>query len=223
MKTPEAVKGRAGLSLVIYIIWTSDPSSIRSATEVKRLLLGTLFVLVPSLGLGNDEVVERALSYIGVPYRFAGYSETGLDCAGLIHRTYADLGIEVPRTAAALFRKGEDVDPDSLEPGDLVFFRNTYKRGISHVGIYIGDGQFVHAASSPRRVVVDNLDLNYFTRRFAGARRIGTESTAPSITPCTDDVLSVTPCAEPETITTAASRNTKGMLAHASFLSCLSE
>jgi hypothetical protein len=59
-----------------------------------------------------------------------------------------------------------------LRPGDLVFFKNTYKRGISHVGIYVGGGEFIHAASRRRRVVVDRLDEAYFSRRFAGARRV---------------------------------------------------
>ena len=118
-------------------------------------------------------MIDRALSWIGVRYRFGGQDEKrGFDCAGLVRRVYATMAVDLPRTAAAQFRVGCSVSRDELQPGDLVFFRNTYKRGISHVGIYIGEGRFVHAASRRRSVVVDLLDTPYFRTRFAGGRHI---------------------------------------------------
>lgn len=118
-------------------------------------------------------MVERALSWIGVKYRFGGQDEVrGFDCAGLVRRAFSTLAVDLPRTAAAQFRHGCIVPREELQPGDLVFFRNTYKRGISHVGIYIGGGEFVHAASRRRSVVVDRLDSPYFDTRFAGGRRV---------------------------------------------------
>ena len=118
-------------------------------------------------------MVERALSWLGVKYRFGGQDEKkGFDCAGLVRRAFSAMAIELPRTAAAQFRQGCIVERAELQPGDLVFFRNTYKRGISHVGIYIGNGEFVHAASGRRSVVVDRLDSPYFDKRFAGGRRL---------------------------------------------------
>ena len=81
-------------------------------------------------------------------------------------------GVELPRTSREQFGAGEAVGREELEPGDLVFFRNTDRRGISHVGIYIGEGRFLHAASRQRLVVVDGLDQPYFAQRFAGGRRI---------------------------------------------------
>lgn len=117
-------------------------------------------------------MVERALSWIGVRYRFGGQDEEkGFDCAGLVRRAFSSV-VDLPRTAASQFREGFLVSREELKPGDLVFFKNTYKRGISHVGIYVGDGRFVHAASSRRAVVVDELDATYFRTRFAGGRRV---------------------------------------------------
>jgi cell wall-associated NlpC family hydrolase len=117
-------------------------------------------------------MVDRALSWIGVRYRFGGQDEKkGFDCAGLVRRAFASVR-DLPRTAASQFREGFLVSRDELKPGDLVFFKNTYKRGISHVGIYVGDGRFVHAASSRRAVVVDKLDAEYYSSRFAGGRRV---------------------------------------------------
>ena len=119
-------------------------------------------------------MVDRALSWIGVRYRFGGQDEKkGFDCAGLVRRAFATV-IDLPRTAADQFRQGCLVERDELQPGDLVFFKNTYKRGISHVGIYVGDGKFVHAASTRHAVVVDRLDSPYFRERFAGGRRVMT-------------------------------------------------
>ena len=126
-------------------------------------------------------MVERALSWIGVKYRFGGQDEKrGFDCAGLVRRAFSSV-VDLPRTAASQFTQGFFVEREDLQPGDLVFFKNTYKRGISHVGIYIGDGQFVHAASSRRAVVVDRLDSTYFRTRFAGGRRIAQEGLRPPV------------------------------------------
>ena len=117
-------------------------------------------------------MVARALSWIGVRYRFGGQDEKkGFDCAGLVRRAFSTIA-DLPRTAAAQFRQGCEVRRDELQPGDLVFFRNTYKPGISHVGIYVGAGEFVHAANRRRSVVVDRLDQAYYSTRFAGGRRI---------------------------------------------------
>lgn len=131
-------------------------------------------------------MVQRALSWIGVKYRFGGQDEKkGFDCAGLVRRAFSSV-VDLPRTAASQFQEGFVVSRNELQPGDLVFFRNTYKRGISHVGIYVGDGRFVHAASSRRAVVVDRLDATYYSSRFAGGRRV-VQDPLPGMT---DPVLS---------------------------------
>lgn len=135
-----------------------------------------LLAAAPALAQDAEQrsgIVERALSWVGVSYRFGGTDETkGFDCAGFVRRVFAGAGITLPTSAATQFREGSAVSRDELQPGDLVFFRNTYKRGISHVGIYLGGQQFVHAASTRKSVVVDRLDAPYYVSRFAGARRV---------------------------------------------------
>ena len=84
---------------------------------------------------------------------------------------FNNAGAGIPRTAAQQFKKGRVVPKSQLAPGDLVFFRNTYKRGVSHVGIYIGNGQFVHAAGTGRGVRVDHLSGRFYQNHWAGARR----------------------------------------------------
>lgn len=148
-------------------------------------MVAILVALVAPVAFADEErlgMAERALSWIGVKYRFGGQDERkGFDCAGLVRRAFLSLAIDLPRTAAAQFRQGCVVPREELQAGDLVFFRNTYKRGISHVGIYIGGGEFVHAASRRRAVVVDRLDSPYFDARFAGGRRVVPPTVRPSL------------------------------------------
>jgi cell wall-associated NlpC family hydrolase len=136
------------------------------------LLSGLLTVLLTLQFNASDTVLLRAFSLIGSPYRFGGVSEAGFDCAGFVQYSYEAAGIELPRTSRSQYGVGVPVERDALQPGDLVFFRNTYRRGISHVGLYLGDGQFVHAASRQREVVIDSLDQPYYAARYAGARRV---------------------------------------------------
>ena len=121
------------------------------------------------------EVQARALDLIGVPYRYGGSSPaTGFDCSGLIHYVYRDVaGIDLPRTTAGLGAlKTEKPPANALLPGDLVLFRVKGGRKVNHVGIYVGDGRFVHAPSSGGRVRLDRLDDRYWQRGFTGARRV---------------------------------------------------
>jgi cell wall-associated NlpC family hydrolase len=116
-------------------------------------------------------LVEQAMTYLGTPYRRGGTTRSGVDCSGLVGAVYGEQGLDLPRTAAQQFAEGVAVAASDLRPGDLVFFRNTYKRGISHVGIYIGDGRFLHAAGRRHGVIVSELSRPYYRLRYAGARR----------------------------------------------------
>lgn len=116
--------------------------------------------------------VEQALSFLGTPYRLGGTSRKGIDCSGLIGLVFRHEGFSVPRTAAEQFRIGSPVELGELRAGDLVFFANTYKRGISHVGLFIGDGKFIHAENRRRGVVITSLNNTYYRSRFAGGRRL---------------------------------------------------
>jgi cell wall-associated NlpC family hydrolase len=123
-------------------------------------------------------LVEQAMTYLGTPYRRGGTTRRGLDCSGLTGAVYGEQGLDLPRTAAQQFAEGVAVASSDLRPGDLVFFRDTYKRGISHVGIYIGDGRFLHAAGRRHGVIVSELSRPYYRSRYAGARRPATEPAA---------------------------------------------
>ncbi len=122
----------------------------------------------------SDSLSREALRYLGVRYRYAGTSPSrGFDCSGFVTYLLRFYGITAGRSAQDLMRLGTPVARSQLRPGDLIFFRNTGRRkGISHTGIYIGNGLFVHASSGVRRVVVTSLNSPYYSRRFAGARRL---------------------------------------------------
>lgn len=121
----------------------------------------------------GDKVAKQALRYKGTRYKFGGNSKRGIDCSGLVAKVFEDLKLKkIPRASSALFNSGTAVTQKDLRPGDLVFFKNTYRRGISHVGVYTGNNKFVHAANSRRGVTVTPLSDPYFQLHYAGARRI---------------------------------------------------
>ncbi|MDI6828372.1 MAG: C40 family peptidase [Armatimonadota bacterium] len=118
---------------------------------------------------GTRNLISRAFSYVGGRYKWGGTSRNGIDCSGLTRMLYLKEGIDLPHNAKLQFKLGKPVAKEDLLPGDLVFF-NT--RGpLTHVGIWIGNGQFIHAASRRRGVRVDYLSNPYYSKRFAGARR----------------------------------------------------
>jgi cell wall-associated NlpC family hydrolase len=127
----------------------------------------------PTSDEAGEKLAKQAMKYEGTRYRFGGTSKRGLDCSGLIARIYEDLKMKrVPRASAALYKSGEPVTLTQLRPGDLVFFKNTYKRGISHVGVYAGNNRFVHASNHRRGVTVTALSDPYYPLHYAGARRL---------------------------------------------------
>jgi cell wall-associated NlpC family hydrolase len=122
---------------------------------------------------GAQDLLVRALSFIGVNYRYGGESpETGFDCSGLVRHVFREsLGLLLPRTSRDISRVGETVQRDALQPGDLVFF-NTLRRGFSHVGIYLGEHRFVHAPARGGHIRIEDMRQGYWAKRFDGARRI---------------------------------------------------
>lgn len=118
-----------------------------------------------------DRIIATAKKYIGVPYLWGGESPSGFDCSGFVQYVFKAHGISLNRTCETQYKHGKYVSKSNLKPGDLVFFQNTYKAGISHVGIYIGDGKFIHASSS-KGVTISNLSSSYYTSHYYGARRI---------------------------------------------------
>jgi cell wall-associated NlpC family hydrolase len=116
-------------------------------------------------------LLADARRLIGVPYVWGGTSAQGADCSGFVWLVYARRLPGLPRTSFEMFRVGTPVGREDLLPGDLVFF-TTYAPGPSHVGVYMGNGQFAHASSRSRRVVVTPLSDPYYAARYLGARRI---------------------------------------------------
>jgi cell wall-associated NlpC family hydrolase len=116
-------------------------------------------------------VLEDAMSHLGTPYRWGGTQPGGFDCSGFVQFIMGGRGFVVPRQAKNQFKVGDDVVADALEPGDLVFF-STYTRGASHVGIYIGEGEFIHSSSGEGVVTITPLAKRYYANRYLGARRV---------------------------------------------------
>jgi len=125
---------------------------------------------------GLHPFVKVAQRYAGTPYVWGGESARGFDCSGFIIRVMRDLGYRaLPHSAAEQFRYGLPIANALLKPGDLVFFANTYKPGISHVGIYLGRRRFIHAAGTGLGTIVSSLDTPKFRTKYAGARRLVTQ------------------------------------------------
>jgi len=118
----------------------------------------------------SRRIISNAMDYIGVPYVFGGTSPYGFDCSGYVQYVFANAGISLPRTADVQYEVGSPISTTELVEGDLVFF-STYTYGASHVGIYLGDSNFIHASSS-RGITVDSLGSSYWSSHYIGARRI---------------------------------------------------
>lgn len=136
-----------------------------------KLLMGQA---MPQISRGGSmqarRVISIALKYLGVPYVFGGTSPYGFDCSGYIQYVFNQIGISLPRTADVQYEVGKAVPINKLQPGDLVFFE-TYEPGPSHVGIYLKNGDFVHASSNTG-ITVTSLYSSYYAPRFLGAKRI---------------------------------------------------
>lgn len=120
----------------------------------------------------DTHIIQLAQSWLGVPYLFGGCSHGGVDCSCLVQNVYAAVGIHLPRIAVDQFNATSAVaDP---QPGDLVFFANTYQPGISHVGIYIGDGLQINAPTTGQVVSIAPVFTGYWGAHYAGAHRVRT-------------------------------------------------
>ncbi len=121
----------------------------------------------------SQEILIQAMSLEGSRYKLGGNSpETGFDCSGFVNYVFNQVAnLQLPRTTGGLSRIGQSVDSQELQAGDLVFF-NTRRSAFSHVGIYIGDGDFIHAPRAGRTVTVENMESGYWQQHFNGAKRI---------------------------------------------------
>ena len=120
----------------------------------------------------RTKLVKMARSFLGLPYRWGGISERGgVDCSGLVKILFAKLHVELPRTSREQMHSGENIAVDDLKRGDLLFFSSDGATP-NHVGLYIGDKRFVHAAKNPGKVIISGLDQPWYIRHLLGARRI---------------------------------------------------
>ncbi|GAB3089392.1 C40 family peptidase [Lysobacter terrae] len=154
--------------------------------DANRLLIPASSFQLPAEAIGTPvgedskvkSVLQKALTLLGTPYRWGGTDPSkGLDCSGLVGYVFRSaLGIELPRVSRDMAKNGELVtDRAKLMAGDLVFFG--LKGRVNHVGIYLGDGRFVHAPSRGKDVTVSSLDQGYWSGRFLQARRLGVDGT----------------------------------------------
>jgi cell wall-associated NlpC family hydrolase len=168
------------LSLAIALnlpAWSYPTEETPAAGLTERGLvsqIGTQLSAVKDKASGQAAgMVEQAMGLLGVPYRRGGNSEnTGFDCSGFVRHLYEkSVGQILPRRAVDQARATEVIDREELKPGDLVFF-NTMRRAFSHVGVYVGDGKFIHAPRAGKAVNVEDMRSAYWQKRFNGARRV---------------------------------------------------
>lgn len=168
------------LLLLIYcvanlIIVPSGLANVMSknAEGVTILFLETADNIAEQVNSVADEVFINAMLLEGVKYKYGGASpQTGFDCSGFVSYVYGRAAnINLPRTSRGISRLGISIEKNNLQIGDLVFF-NTLKSDFSHVGIYVGDGKFIHAPSAGSSVRVESMQSGYWEKRFNGAKRL---------------------------------------------------
>ncbi|MCW9024372.1 MAG: C40 family peptidase [Gammaproteobacteria bacterium] len=124
-------------------------------------------------GVNKTALIKTAHSLIGTPYRYGGSSpKSGFDCSGLVQYTFKQVGIDLPRTSRSQHKEVFPINRRNLQPGDLLFFRARHEHYVSHVGIYIGEGKFIHAPSRGKKVSINRLNQRYWRKYYYGAGRV---------------------------------------------------
>ena len=126
----------------------------------------------PAASSGASRVVQVGLKYVGYRYRWGGTTPSGFDCSGFVYYVFNQAGVRMSRSMEAQIASGPHIRSSDLRPGDLVYFRNTYRSGLSHIGIYVGNGRFVHASTERTGVLVSDLWSSYWAAHYAGATRV---------------------------------------------------
>lgn len=154
---------RIAMCCAIAAVLSSTASAAFAAPQAAPL---------PAFALGpGAEVAYLAEQEVGAPYRWGGTSPAGFDCTGFVLWVYGQFGVELPHNEAGQLASGPSVAADDLQPGDVLVFANTYRGGLSHTGIYVGNGRFVHAVDERHGVAVSSLWDSYWGPRFVGASR----------------------------------------------------
>ena len=152
--------GKTGYVSSDYMVTTKETTSRGAETAA-----------VASSGMG-EQIVAYAKQFLGVPYVYGGNGPSCFDCSGFTKYVYAHFGVTLNRTATDQLANGTAVSKSQLQPGDLVFFKANTSKPVSHVGIYIGGGQFIHASTNTYSVKIDNLASGYYSRVYVYGRHI---------------------------------------------------
>ena len=167
-QTARFVRGLA-TPLALLILAGCASSGPTPDTQMSGGSVDQVRVEKPGANDRGSRAAAVALQQVGVPYRYGGTSPNGFDCSGLVHYSYARAGTSVPRTTATLWSGLRPVASSDLRAGDILFFRIAGK--MSHVGMYIGDNEFVHAPSSGKRVSIESLRSDFYADAFIRAGR----------------------------------------------------
>ncbi len=145
-----------------------------SSNDPKFFVRGKSTGVTPSAaalkGTSASAIIATAKKYIGTPYVWGGSTPSGFDCSGYVQYVFRQHGIHLPRTSREQYTVGTAVSRSNLQPGDLVFFATNFG-SVNHLGIYLGNGQFIHSGSSSG-VTISNLSSSYWSPRYVGARRV---------------------------------------------------
>ena len=168
--TPVNLPGASALATATTAIASPDTAPLASQLQALQAAQAA-----PSTSEKMKSVLQRAFSLLGTPYRWGGTSpDTGFDCSGLVGYVFRTIGIDLPRVSREMVGAGAPVnDRAALAEGDLVFFGRNGSR-IDHVGIYVGDGKFLHAPRTGRDVTVSSLASGYWAQKYMQARRVAT-------------------------------------------------
>ena len=170
IKGPTQVVLRSAAFKTDKVIKIPDRSAQKKKKEVGKILSRGESSDKTGDSRGRGDLISYAYNFIGKPYVWGAEGPKSFDCSGFTKYVYNAFGINLPHYTGAQIGEGSSVARDNLKQGDLIFFNTDGP--VSHVGIYVGDGEFIHASSGSRKVTVSNLGQSYYTSRYAGARRI---------------------------------------------------
>lgn len=148
--------------------------SILTVAMTSVIALGSLFAPVgtSTASAANESLVTKAMSVLGAPYKWGGTSKSGFDCSGFLNYVFKGEKISLPRTANAMYSKGTPVSRSQLRTGDLVFFKTSSRSAVTHAGMYLGSGRFIHSSSSSGVSISSINDKYYWGSRYVGAKRV---------------------------------------------------
>ncbi|MES2947573.1 MAG: C40 family peptidase [Pseudomonadota bacterium] len=170
---------------LLFLTFPTQATPSSSTDDMNRFLLDRGFLarigdVGEKMEAKASELVVNAMGFLGVPYKRGGTSaSTGFDCSGFVRAIFEQTaGMVLPRKAIEQAAASQKIERADLQPGDLVFF-NTMRRAFSHVGIYVGEGKFIHSPKPGAEVRVESMSVAYWARRFDGARRVAVETATP--------------------------------------------